>query len=221
MYVLLSIVIIVVALLLISVLAARMYDKVYFDDFRRRTREQRELIKKQFSAPENVMEVKYIRGAQNLDYIAARNEYAPKKFYLWIEDNAICMYGEPIHIGKSTSVFQENLKLSKKIMIMVNDIDYFHITGQKIAMTSGSGGGVSLTGMVMGNAVAGSVGAIIGSRKKTEVNTEVVDDRNTILVYNNRESNRIEHIMFSAEAYDIFIRLIPKKEIEYVKSKAI
>ena len=83
-------------------------------------------------------------------------------------------------------------------------------------VTGGGGGGSSLTGAVLGGVVAGGAGAVIGSRKKTEsikTETKRIDERKTILEY---AYLREKHYMFfDSETYEVFLKLIPQKEINF------
>ena len=119
----------------------------------------------------------------------------------------------------NSSYFNNGLREFGTGIIQINSIEYFHLTGQKLTVTKGEGGGSSLGGALLGSAIAGGTGAVIGSRKKTNIDTKIVDDRNAILVYNNPTTNSVEHIAFSPKAYDLFLKLIPDKELGHIQNK--
>ena len=68
-----------------------------------------------------------------------------------------------------------------------------------------------------GYILAGDVGAVIGSREpiKTEVVSE--DDRIVALIYKNADSE-IENLEFTHEAYAVFKKIIPEKELRRIRN---
>ena len=112
-----------------------------------------------------------------------------------------------------------------KIQIPLKDIKNFNRLGDMISYTKtsgGGGGGSSIGKAIIGGVIAGEAGAIIGSRNKVkEVKTEhiVEDKRQTILefVYN----NKVQHLFFRSIDYDNLLKLIPDKEISYIKTNSL
>ena len=64
---------------------------------------------------------------------------------------------------------------------------------------------------------AGGAGAIIGSRKEIKTTTEEVDNRETIIAFKDGENDI--YIFFNPETYDVFLNLLPQKEINFIKTK--
>lgn len=102
-------------------------------------------------------------------------------------------------------------KLSVLYKIPIGHIEYFDRYGDFYTETNVSGGGSSVKGAVVGSIVAGEMGATIGSRKKIETKTEIVDKRQTIMYINDSA------VRFDSDAFDIFMDVIPKKEINHIK----
>lgn len=115
-----------------------------------------------------------------------------------------------------------NIQNNKKYMIPLSSINYFTINGQvrnEVNVKGNiSGGGRSIKGAVIGGAIAGSTGAIIGSRKSTKVDIKTenrtIDERETILVTS--IDGNINRMIFSPSGYRILTRLIPEKDKEYL-----
>ncbi|MDE5830858.1 MAG: hypothetical protein K2H53_04270 [Clostridia bacterium] len=106
----------------------------------------------------------------------------------------------------------------------IDDIKYYRQTGEETErqyISGGGGGGSSIGGAVVGGLVAGNVGAIIGSRKKTdEIKTtyKKVDNRRTIITLKDgRELDK------SMSIYELLLRYVPEKDydnyIDNLKSK--
>jgi|GEM_PF-5628811 len=111
---------------------------------------------------------------------------------------------------------------NRKHCIPIQNIKYYTISGDiynKVDVNSNiSGGGSSFKGAIIGGALAGSTGAIIGSRKPVNVNVKTtntrIDERETILVIDNKY--RVDRIILRAFAYKILTKLIPEKDKEYI-----
>lgn len=137
--------------------------------------------------------------------------------YLWIENNMLNMfpmskYYKEWEVSLSNKPDVSKLKLKT---IPIESILYFEEIGELRKYTTLSGGGTSLKGALLGYIVADDIGAIIGSREliKTEVISE--DDRRIELIYKNSE-NRIENLEFTHDAYAVFKKLIPLKELQKI-----
>jgi len=133
-----------------------------------------------------------------VDYM---KEYGTKS-YLWFDRNVLHILPYEHHSG---NLFQ----------IKLNNINYFTRKGDFYTETVVSGGGgSSVKGAVIGGMIAGSTGAIIGSRKKSEPvksNTHVVDKRKTIIEYRTPQASR-KFIYLDSEAYNILMKEVPEME---------
>ncbi len=136
--------------------------------------------------------------------------------YIWVADNMVNLF--PIreyyesHISAVSRPEITDLKLRS---VPIEDILYFEEVGELRKYTKVSGGGTSLKGAMEGYILAGDVGAIIGSREpiKTEVVSE--DDRIVELIYKNYDGE-IENLEFTHEAYAVFKKVIPEKELRRI-----
>lgn len=104
---------------------------------------------------------------------------------------------------------------SKKSIDIENIISY-NIIGDAYTETNVIGGGSSLTGAVVGGVIAGGAGAVVGSRRGIRTENKRIDNRKTVITYN--EDGTIKNIFFSPETYEILLRLIPEKDINFLKS---
>ncbi|MDE7339287.1 MAG: SHOCT domain-containing protein [Lachnospiraceae bacterium] len=137
--------------------------------------------------------------------------------YLWIENNMLNLfpmskYYKEWEICSSSKPDVSKLKLKS---IPIESILYFEEIGELRKYTTLSGGGTSLKGALLGYVIADDIGAIIGSREpiKTEVVSE--DDRRIELIYKNSE-NEIVNLEFTHDAYNVFKKLIPLKELRKI-----
>lgn len=140
--------------------------------------------------------------------------------YLWKTDEKLCFFP---HSPKKTN---KELFLSKPISIHsieIDKIEYFKVKGEvykETKITGGGGGGSSIKGAVVGQAIAGGVGAVVGSRKKIdEVKSQLIthDERLTLLNYFDEKKER-RSLIFKYPDYHKFNDLIPEKEFHIVKS---
>lgn len=136
--------------------------------------------------------------------------------YIWVADNMVNLF--PVkeyyesHISAVSRPEITDLQLRS---IPVEDILYFEEVGELRKYTKVSGGGTSLKGALTGYILAGDVGAIIGSREP--IRTEVVseDERIVELIYRNCDGE-IENLEFTHEAYAVFKKVIPEKELRRI-----
>lgn len=94
--------------------------------------------------------------------------------------------------------------------IPVSQIVYFKLIGTKNIVSEVTGGGSTLGGAVVGGLIAGDTGAIIGSRKGIKTNHRTIDNRQVILVYKQKTTQKTK--TFNGSFYEAFLALIPKKE---------
>jgi len=110
------------------------------------------------------------------------------------------------------------------LSIPISCIQYFTKDGDvqyTTKVSGGGGGGSSISGAVIGGLVAGSTGAIIGSRGKIGSiysTTEKHDTSKTILVFKN--GSALETIVFKGhDMYNFLFNEIPEKDLLYVQLK--
>ncbi len=135
------------------------------------------------------------------------------KVFVWIDDNIL-------HLCPAQSHYDEKYYTLYKIPIL--NIEYFSTQGQithetKISGGGGTGGGVSIAGAVVGGVIAGPVGAIIGSRKKTNIEpikstTTKKDNRETFI--NFYENGEKSSLFFAFDDFSTLLKLIPSKSYE-------
>ena len=99
------------------------------------------------------------------------------------------------------------------LRIPVNNIQYFWRDGDVSVTQQISGGGVNMGGAIAGGLLAGSAGAVIGSRVGTNIKTETksCDLRHVVLMYTDKDGAS-QHISLGDGAYDALMHLIPEKE---------
>ena len=112
----------------------------------------------------------------------------------------------------------------EKYFFDVNDIKYYKILGSERTeqiISGGGGGGSSITGAIIGGAIAGNTGAIIGSRKKVdEIKTTYnhIDDRKIEITLNDEKN-----VLIDFKFYELLLENMPQKDydvyIDNLKSK--
>lgn len=139
------------------------------------------------------------------------------KFYIWKEENKLKLVSSPhwlLSKPDNLYFFGDFIETGE---IDIDNINYYSLQGEKYTTTELSGGGSSLGKAVVGGAIAGSAGAVIASRKEVTSSTKVVDERQTIINYQNE--NGVTHIILSSNAYDFLLEILPDKDYNYVMSQ--
>ena len=141
--------------------------------------------------------------------------------YSFIKNNILSFLEEiyPINNANKLTIEQIKSKIKEpyRINIKFDEIKYYKLKGkietkQKVI---GTGGGSSLSGAILGSAIAGSTGAIIGSRKNIEIKTtENTTDTRSLIV---KTTNNKEYQFFCYQLYDVLFDLIPKKDYDVYK----
>lgn len=114
-------------------------------------------------------------------------------------------------------------------IIPIKDIRYFKRVGQvrtETKISGGGGGGSSISGAVVGGLIAGTAGAVIGSRKKVEpIKSETItyDSRGVALAWRYQKDGewRDNGLHLDSQAYEILMELIPEKQYDYVMSQKL
>ena len=99
------------------------------------------------------------------------------------------------------------------LRIPVLNIQYFWRDGDVNVTQHVSGGGVNMGGAIAGGILAGSAGAVIGSRVGTDIKTETksCDLRHVVLMYTDKDSAS-QQVSIGDGAYEALMHLIPEKE---------
>lgn len=137
--------------------------------------------------------------------------------YVWIADDCINIFPMAKYYvyNRTSSESKPDVTKLHITSIPIESILYFEEVGELRKYTTVSGGGTSLTGALIGYALADDVGAIIGSREPIKTSVVSEDDRRVELIYRNKEEN-IENLEFTHEAYQVFKNLLPSKELRRI-----
>ena len=138
--------------------------------------------------------------------------------YLWIADDVLNLFPAESYLKNHVSgASRPDLKLFQKVQISVDNILYFEELGELRKYAKVTGGGSSLKGAMLGYALAGNVGAVIGSREsiKTELISE--DERRVELIYRN-QNGEIENLEFTHDSYGVLKELLSHKELRRIKN---
>lgn len=175
-------------------------------------------IKKDWNVPENCDFIT-IKGASHKSSIKLHKG----DYYLWKDKADLCFFElEPI----IDDVISGRLKKYEITRLPIRNIDNYNMEGElhcETRISGGGGGGYSLTGAVVGGIIAGGVGAVIGSRKKTDPivsKTITYDDRICYLNYFDN-SGVIQSLYLIMENMKILKRIIPKKNYDFVMKNII
>lgn len=139
--------------------------------------------------------------------------------YLWVANNNLNIFPMSKYYKEyeTSSMSKPDISELKLKSIPIDSILYFEEVGELRKYTTISGGGSSLKGALLGYAIADDVGAIIGSREPITTNVVSEDDRRVELIYRD-ENNEVTNLEFMHDAYDVFKKLIPLKELRKIAS---
>lgn len=183
-------------------------------------KKEREDSTKIIAAKKNSADIVYDNCCKEIN--RPRNTCESDNNNLWINTSSLfIMEAKAQFISRCTLSEKQKTFNSSDIklkVVPVSKIQYFTKEGD-IQYTSnvsgGGGGGSSIKGAVVGAALAGDAGAIIGSRKKiAEIKTTTVkhDERKTVIRY--YENDVIKSITFSGFAvYEYLLSQIPEKDL--------
>lgn len=134
--------------------------------------------------------------------------------YVWIRNDHIELFpkAEYYKNNRTSSESKPDVSELKLKSVPINSILYFEEAGELHKYATVSGGGTSLKGALLGYAVAEDVGAIIGSREPIKTTVVSEDDRRVELIYKDKDGN-IKNLEFTHDAYQIFKKLLPSKEL--------
>lgn len=139
-----------------------------------------------------------------------------KHLEIWKDDNCIKLCDSFINY----IIDKENFnKIVEKTIISIESIKFFTRDGEYRVDNIVEGGGVNLTGAIVGGVIAGGAGAIVGGRKKVTTTTKEIDERKTYLYY--KENNEEKRLVLFSESYDVLLKLIPNKDFGYIEKNKI
>jgi len=110
----------------------------------------------------------------------------------------------------------DNFSINNKYLVTVISIaaiQFFTTEGDLTVenVLKGNGGGSSVKGAIIGELVAGETGAIIGSRKKININSQYIEHDTRMVVLSIMTTKGITTIKFNYIDLSIFKYLIPEK----------
>lgn len=165
-------------------------------------------------------------GIKRIDFLLEGNElkiylinimleYQFKEFYKEYETEF--EYGYNFKL-KNDILKKEDFKIKEYMNIDLSNILYFTKIGkvEHLSKVSGGGGKIGGTdwgGALLGGIIAGTAGAIIGSRQEGKIDsikteTTEIDTRQTLLKLKDKE------ILFNLRTYDVLLGLIPDKDYD-------
>lgn len=172
-------------------------------------------IKRRVNIPFNAKLIDFLHAGP---YSSLNIANSSNGFHVWKSENELKFF--PNSPRKSDSIYKTQMVITT---LPFDRIDRFEKTGElfrETKISGGGGGGSSLTGAIVGGAIAGDAGAVIGSRKKVNpVTSQLIthDSRETAFFYFS-EKNQRHTWFFNLDAYNVFSELIPEKESSVVNA---
>lgn len=146
---------------------------------------------------------------------------------IWVNDDGLNLFPEinlkPLFNYKGSDELMKIVNSAIKRTIPLDKIEYYTTQGEvyrENKIYGGGGGGSSLGGAVVGGIIAGSTGAIIGSRKKNEeIKSELIthDTRETYINYFSNNDNK-KSIFCKFKDYQTLLDLMPQKDYSVVSA---
>ncbi len=167
----------------------------------------------------------YEKMVNTINFNTKNDEFIQNKSHeiIWINNKTLYIIPSLVDFCNNNVEYINNggiINIDSSVrQIIYDDIIYYEKTGdiQYTSNISGKGGGYNLKGAVIGGLIAGSAGAVIGSRNKTEIKTitEVHDSSETIIYY--RSNGEINSYRLSGyELYKYCKKMIPEKDLIFV-----
>ena len=137
--------------------------------------------------------------------------------HIWIADGKINMFpAREYYEMRVSAIHRPSVNDLKLKGIQIENIWYFEEYGELRKYASVSGGGISLKGAMIGKVIAGDAGMILGGRQPIKTDIVSEDDRIVELIYKNSEE--VENMEFTHDAYSVFKKLIPDKELRRIRN---
>lgn len=137
--------------------------------------------------------------------------FDPIPYGFWIEDGSLVFFP-----ANPTPETYRGFRYCRLVRINSGKIIHFYQTGEKFYENKISGGGSTgpnIGGAIIGNAIAGGVGAIIGGQSQTEaIHSELVvhDERAVVIKTTSFKGDEVS-LVCSVEIYESLNALIPEK----------
>lgn len=162
--------------------------------------------------------VKYCSGIRAMDNAIIEQDISlianEQDYFIWRNRESLNLLSCPLDYSTLENYF---FNFEWKSSLDISKINYYTIQGDKYATTNIKGGGSSLGKAVIGGAIAGGAGAIIASREEITSTTDFIDERKTMIYY--QDGEEVSNIILSGEAYDYLLNVIPEKEYSFVISQ--
>lgn len=149
------------------------------------------------------------------------------KVFVWKDDNNLYICG---------ATFIENIR---KITIPMDNIKFYTRKGEIKTTTITKGGDINIGNAILGGIFGLIIGAIIGifilggvsafvgllagvflaGKEKITTTNKEIDNRKTYLNYLENDKNK--QILFISSDYNIFYKLIPEKDMDYIENNKI
>lgn len=137
--------------------------------------------------------------------------------HIWIADGKINMFPvREYYEMRVSAIHRPSVTDLKFRSIPIEDVWYFEEFGELRKYASISGGGISLKGALIGKVLAGDAGMILGGRQPIKTDIVSEDDRIVELIYKNSEE--VENMEFTHDAYAVLKRLIQDKELRRIRN---
>ncbi len=185
--------------------------------------------------PKNASKVSYKKGFLSIEEDMSHRgiKRSGYELMMWISGDKVCftynvkkelkniynLYKENdgVYRCKDLEVFDQGLPV---FILKQKDLLYYAIEGDFYTKSdvTGGGGGTDYIGAIAGGLLFGPAGAIVASRKETNIETVTteVDKRETILCY--RDNEIINMAYFDKEAYKVFKQLLPDKDVNVINN---
>lgn len=141
----------------------------------------------------------------------------------WIANGTLCLLTSWHSIAKVATkipINQYNHLLEREVIVKkeipLGDIFFFQRAGEISYNTftvGGGDGGFSVGGAVIGQMIAGDVGAMIGSQEPAEPTTctSTFDNRRVLLYYHEDGSPQYSTLTFTHDSYPVLLKMMPNK----------
>lgn len=141
-------------------------------------------------------------NAIQLQCIKHNEDSIYRKLYVWIDNNYLKLH----MIERHTSTH-----LKDKTIIPIDNIIYYERYGDYIKEIKVINEKPNIKKAIIGGAIAGGAGAIIGAMdKKIETETKVIDKRNTYLHYYTTDGDK-NTFVFDSKGFNTLYKIIPLK----------